>query len=96
MEALRNVSFEVQPREFLCVLGPSGCGKTTLLRILAGLLQPTSGEITFHEHEGKLPETGFVFQNANLMPWRSVLQNIILPLELADAPRDEIKEKQQT
>ena len=93
LEALRNVSFEVQPQEFLCVLGPSGCGKTTLLRVLAGLLQPTSGEITFHEHTGKLPETGFVFQNANLMPWRSVLQNITLPLELADAPRDEIQRK---
>jgi NitT/TauT family transport system ATP-binding protein len=93
LEALRNIGFEVQPQEFLCVLGPSGCGKTTLLRVLAGLLQPTSGEITFHEHIGKLPETGFVFQNANLMPWRSVLQNITLPLELADAPRDEIQRK---
>ncbi len=93
LEALRDISFEVQPREFLCVLGPSGCGKTTLLRVLAGLLQPTSGIITFHEHTEKLPETGFVFQNANLMPWRSVLQNITLPLELADAPQDEIRKK---
>jgi NitT/TauT family transport system ATP-binding protein len=93
LEALRNVSFEVNPREFLCILGPSGCGKTTLLRVLAGLLQPTSGDITFHEHAGKLPETGFVFQNANLMPWRNVLQNITLPLELADAPRDDIQRK---
>jgi NitT/TauT family transport system ATP-binding protein len=93
LEALRDINFEVQPREFLCVLGPSGCGKTTLLRILAGLLQPTLGLITFQEHTGKLPETGFVFQNANLMPWRSVLQNITLPLELADAPLDEIQGK---
>jgi NitT/TauT family transport system ATP-binding protein len=93
LEALRDISFEVQPREFLCVLGPSGCGKTTLLRILAGLLQPTSGLITFHEHAGNLPETGFVFQNANLMPWRSVLQNITLPLELEGAPQDEIRGK---
>ncbi len=93
LEALRDICFEVQPREFLCVLGPSGCGKTTLLRILAGLLQPTSGEITFHEHTGKLPETGFVFQNANLMPWRSVLQNITLPLELSNTPPDETREK---
>lgn len=88
LEALRDVSFVVQPREFLCVLGPSGCGKTTLLRILAGLLQPNSGEITFHDHAGQLPETGFVFQNANLMPWRSVLQNITLPLELSNTPQD--------
>jgi len=88
LEALRDVSFVVQAREFLCVLGPSGCGKTTLLRILVGLLQPNSGEITFHDHAGQLPETGFVFQNANLMPWRSVLQNITLPLELSNTPQD--------
>jgi NitT/TauT family transport system ATP-binding protein len=93
LEALRDISFKVQPREFLCVLGPSGCGKTTLLRVLAGLLRPTSGEITFHEHSGILPETGFVFQNANLMPWRNVLQNITLPLELSNATQDEILEK---
>jgi NitT/TauT family transport system ATP-binding protein len=93
LEALRDISFEVQPREFLCVLGPSGCGKTTLLRVLAGLLRPTSGIITFHELAGNLPETGFVFQNANLMPWRNVLQNITLPLELSNTPPDETRDK---
>jgi NitT/TauT family transport system ATP-binding protein len=93
LQALRDISFEVKPQEFLCVLGPSGCGKTTLLRVLAGLLQPSSGIITFHEHSGKLPETGFVFQNANLMPWRNVMQNITLPLELSKTPPDEIREK---
>lgn len=88
LEAIRDVSFEVHPQEFICVLGPSGCGKTTLLRALAGLLKPTRGELTFHEHTGEIPRTGFVFQNANLMPWRRVLQNITLPLELSAMPEE--------
>ncbi len=84
LQALEHVSFFVRPQEFLCVLGPSGSGKTTLLRILAGLLRPTSGEVIFEGRplDGPRPGVGFVFQKANLMPWRSVLQNIILPLEL--------------
>ncbi len=93
LDALRDVSFEVHPQEFICVLGPSGCGKTTLLRIIAGLQQPTSGNLTFHEHTGELPHTGFVFQNANLMPWRNVLQNIILPLELSETQAEETLSK---
>lgn len=93
LEALRRVSFEVCQSEFVCVLGPSGCGKTTLLRSLAGLLQPSSGTITFQNQAGNLPRTGFVFQNANLMPWRSVFENIILPLELKGASAEEMQSK---
>jgi NitT/TauT family transport system ATP-binding protein len=81
LRALDNVSFEVCPHEFVCVLGPSGSGKSTILRILAGLLPPTSGQVIFHE--GEQPRIGMVFQQANLMPWRSVLENLTLPLELA-------------
>ena len=80
LRALRDVSFDVHPREFICVLGPSGSGKTTLLRIVAGLLQPTSGQVTFARKQQ--PRIGMVFQQANLMPWRTVLQNIMLPLEI--------------
>lgn len=80
LHALDGVSFSVCAREFVCVLGPSGSGKSTLLRILAGLLTPTSGEIRFAG--GQNPRIGFVFQQANLMPWRTVLQNILLPLEI--------------
>ncbi|HEY45129.1 MAG TPA: ABC transporter ATP-binding protein [Anaerolineae bacterium] len=91
--ALAGVSFDVSRQEFLCVVGPSGCGKTTLLRILAGLLVPTSGEVNF---EGQLllnprRRIGFVFQQANLMPWRTVEENIGLPLELENLPASEIK-----
>jgi NitT/TauT family transport system ATP-binding protein len=80
LRALRDVTFDVHPREFICVLGPSGSGKTTLLRILAGLIQPTSGSFTFGH--GEQPSIGMVFQQATLMPWRTVTENIKLPLEI--------------
>jgi NitT/TauT family transport system ATP-binding protein len=78
--ALQGVNFELYPREFVCLLGPSGSGKSTLLRVLAGLLRPESGEITFSG--SREPRISMVFQDANLMPWRTVLENITLPLAL--------------
>jgi NitT/TauT family transport system ATP-binding protein len=86
LHALERVTFSVSPQEFVCVLGPSGSGKSTLLRILAGLLLPTSGEVLFHGERvtGPRRAVGFVFQKANLMPWRTVLQNVTLPLELEE------------
>ncbi|GAB4422224.1 MAG: ABC transporter ATP-binding protein [Anaerolineales bacterium] len=93
LRALDRVSFEVCPREFVCVLGPSGSGKSTLLRILAGLLPPTSGEVAF---SGSMqPCIGMVFQQANLMPWRTVHQNLTLSLELAGVGAKEANEKAQ-
>ena len=80
LHALENISFDVHPREFVCVLGPSGSGKTTLLRILAGLVKPTSGSFLFGH--GEQPSIGMVFQQANLMPWRTVTENIKLSLEV--------------
>ena len=80
LRALDNVTFEVCPREFICFLGPSGSGKTTLLRVLAGILRPDSGQVHFAHRQH--PKIGMVFQQANLMPWRTVLDNIKLPLEL--------------
>jgi NitT/TauT family transport system ATP-binding protein len=80
LRALDDISFEVRPRDFICFLGPSGSGKTTLLRILAGLLNPSSGQMGFANNQQ--PGIGMVFQQAHLMPWRTVLDNIKLPLEL--------------
>ena len=88
LEALEAVSFTVHPQEFVCVLGPSGSGKSTLLRILAGLLTPTSGTFSYVVAQsatiagGQQPRIGVVFQQSNLMPWRTVHANITLPLEL--------------
>jgi len=81
LEALDEISFDVWPQEFVCVIGPSGSGKSTLLRVLSGLLRPTGGEVIFAA-ENHRPRLGIVFQQANLMPWRTVLENITLPLEL--------------
>ncbi len=86
LEALDSATFTVCPQEFVCLLGPSGSGKSTLLRILAGLLHPTAGAFTF---AGGQPKIGMVFQQANLMPWRTVLENIILPLELEGVKPEE-------
>ena len=91
LEALENVTMEVPPEQFLCVLGPSGSGKSTLLRLLAGLLKPSSGEIIFHDN-GQ-PSVGLVFQQANLMPWRDVWANISLPLEMQSVKPAEINRR---
>lgn len=91
LRALENVSFDVHAREFVCVLGPSGSGKTTLLRILAGLVPPTTGSFVFGH--GEKPATGMVFQQANLMPWRTVLENIMLPLEVKAVDQDIARSK---
>jgi len=93
LHALENISFDVHSREFVCVLGPSGSGKTTLLRILAGLIPPTSGSFTFGH--GEQPGTGMVFQQANLMPWRTVIENIKLPLEVKRVDDAEARLKAQ-
>ena len=84
---LQDISLQVQRGEFVCIVGPSGCGKTTLLRLLAGLLSATSGEVFFEGERLQQPRRriGFVFQQANLMPWRTALENIALPLELDGA-----------
>lgn len=95
LRALENLTFSVESQQFVCVLGPSGSGKTTLLRILAGLLPFTQGEVYFmgSRLDGPQRGVGFVFQKANLMPWRSVLENIMLPLELQNVPRAEAEAK---
>ncbi|MFI5167676.1 MAG: ABC transporter ATP-binding protein [Thermoanaerobaculales bacterium] len=86
--ALRDVSFAVREREFLSVVGPSGCGKTTLLRIIAGLLRPTTGVVRFAEPppDGGL-RAALVFQDHGLLPWCTVLENVALGLEFLGVAR---------
>lgn len=85
--ALDRVSFKIAPGEFVAVVGPSGCGKSTLLRILAGLLQPTTGSLRATTadavHHSQSPDrVGIVFQEPTLLPWRTAVANVALPLEL--------------
>jgi NitT/TauT family transport system ATP-binding protein len=95
LQALVDVNFQVFQQEFLCFIGPSGSGKSTLLRILSGLLTPTRGKVVFHDRpeNSSMVDMGYVFQNANLMPWRTVKQNITLPLELSETSENTMEEK---
>lgn len=85
--ALQNMTMDIRQGEFISLLGPSGCGKSTVLRIIAGLGDPSSGSIEWptsgHDASGKaLPEISFVFQEPTLMPWATVFKNVWLPLRL--------------
>ncbi|MFN8379163.1 MAG: ABC transporter ATP-binding protein [Anaerolineae bacterium] len=93
VNALEDINLEVEQGEFVSLIGPSGCGKSTLLRVIADLIQPTSGTVLVN---GKLAEQarkdrdyGFVFQSATLYDWRTVLKNVQLPLEIMKYPKEE-------
>jgi len=90
LEALQEASFEVMPSEFVCIIGPSGCGKSTLLRALGGLVRPTRGRVLLDGKPlvGPQRRIGFVFQQHNLMPWRTALENVCLPLDIMGIPRE--------
>jgi NitT/TauT family transport system ATP-binding protein len=88
IRALDNISFEIPAGQFVSIVGPSGCGKSTLLRLVAGLVQPTSGQLRVDGLPPALARRSaarlsFVFQDATLLPWRTVKANVRLPLELA-------------
>jgi len=91
LKALNQLNFTIDREQFVCVVGPSGSGKSTLIRVLAGLLLPTAGQVILDGKpvEGPRLGVGIVFQKANLMPWRTVLGNITLPLEIARVPAQE-------
>ncbi len=84
IQALQPVSFHLAEGEFVCLVGPSGSGKSTLLRIMGGLIPADAGTMWFAGAPHNAPDTqiGFVFQKTNLMPWRTVLQNTLLPTEI--------------
>jgi NitT/TauT family transport system ATP-binding protein len=89
--ALQDINFTLQPGSFLTLLGPSGCGKSTLLRVVADILPPTSGTVSvFGQPSGEARrkrQIGFVFQDSTLLPWRTALDNVRLPLQVGGAAR---------
>jgi len=89
--ALDHVNLDIESGEFVCLVGPSGCGKTTLLRLLAGLDTSDAGtsSLAGKALNGPSPEVGVVFQQANLLPWFTVMQNVLLPLSVGGARKSE-------
>jgi NitT/TauT family transport system ATP-binding protein len=89
--SLRPLDFRINEGEFFVVVGPSGCGKSTLLKLISGLLAPTAGEITVSGEKVTRPHgnVGIVFQNALLLPWRNILSNVMLPIDMKRLPREQ-------
>ena len=95
VEAIQEISFEVTQGEFVSILGPSGCGKSTLLSLIAGILPPTQGQVYIDGQTVRRPrrETVMVFQTPVLFPWRTVLKNVLFPIEVLRLNMDEFLPK---
>lgn len=95
LEVIRNVSLSIAANEFVSILGPSGCGKSTLLMMIAGLVERTGGKILINGEPATGPrrEVGIVFQQPVLLPWRTVLDNVLLPIELLKLPRKKYRQR---
>ncbi|MGQ9513908.1 MAG: ABC transporter ATP-binding protein [Thermoproteota archaeon] len=91
--AIDGITFEVNEDEFLCIVGPSGCGKSTLLRIIAGIEKWNSGEVLFHDKliNGPNEKIMMIFQHFGLLPWKTALENVELPLEVHGIAREEAR-----
>jgi len=85
--ALHGISFATRESEFVCIVGPSGCGKTTLLKVVAGLIAPSRGEVHYEGPRRGAPLNAMVFQDDSIFPWMTVLDNVAFPLELRGVPR---------
>ena len=93
--ALDHLDLEIAAGSFLAILGPSGCGKSTLLRLISGLERPTGGTLVVRGHgaEAARSQVAFVFQDAHLLPWRTVVDNVALPLELRGAAQSDARKR---
>lgn len=89
LQAIAGISLDIYPREFVSIVGRSGCGKSTLVNIIAGLLVPSSGSVAVQDRVVTEPQggIGMVFQSPVLLPWRTVLDNVLLPVEILGIPR---------
>ncbi len=94
LEVVRDTSLQIPPQKFIAFVGPSGCGKTTLLRLIAGLEQPTAGSIVFNKQEVTAPSThsGMVFQDSALYPWLTIAENIAFGPRLRGFSEEKIEE----
>src|SRR5262245_44455401 len=95
VKAIEGVSLEIKQGEFIAVVGPSGCGKSSLMRLISGLHPPAAGALSFEGRPitGPLKSVGMAFQNSNLLPWRTAVQNVVLPLEIVSPFRNEFRAK---
>jgi NitT/TauT family transport system ATP-binding protein len=95
LQAIHNISVEVGDGEFVSIVGPSGCGKSTMLMMIAGLMAPSSGAIVIDGKQvaGPRPDVGVVFQNPVLLPWRTVFDNVLFPIELLRLSRAKYRER---
>ena len=92
-EAVNHVSIDVYKNEFLVLLGPGQCGKTVLLNMVSGLETPTEGKVEFVDSDKT--DLGFVFQKTAVFPWKTVMENVEMPLELKGVPKKERRERAQ-
>lgn len=93
VKAIDSVSFDIYEGEFVCLLGPSGCGKTTLLRILAGLDEQTSGDFELKQWDREKPLQSMIFQEKGVIPWLTVEENVSFGLTVRHLPKGQIKER---
>jgi NitT/TauT family transport system ATP-binding protein len=95
VQALRDVTFDIGEGEFISLVGPSGCGKSTLLKILAGILPKSQGVATFKGKpiDGPRDDIGVVFQSPVLLPWRTVLENALLPIEILRLDKNKYRDR---
>jgi NitT/TauT family transport system ATP-binding protein len=97
MVALDNISFEIHDGEFVSIVGPSGCGKSTLMKIVGGLLDYSIGDVSVDGRRVTKPaaDVGIVFQSPVLLPWRTIIENILLPSEIRGAITPQVRERAQ-
>lgn len=93
IKTLEDINFSTSEGEFLCILGPSGCGKTTLLRIIAGLLDSSQGEVIYTAEDSAGPNNSMVFQEHAIFPWMNVIDNVAFGLEMRGIPKKERHER---
>src|ERR1700719_3150598 len=93
VQAIEDVSISIAKGEFIAVVGPSGCGKSSLMKLISGLHAPSAGALTVENKPVRAPlkSVGMAFQNSNLLPWRTALDNVLLPLEIVEPHRQRIR-----